>query len=113
MYKGVIVEESLTDNRLLNRFKIVGVQITTQDDPSERWHLYTVLANREDMDVLAHALKPEKWYAHFWEGNEVIAVFPGHTFTFQYDHPQTWADAIAYGRRLGIPDEQLDFVIDP
>ena len=39
-YKGVIIEESLEDNIVLNNFNIVGFKITDDVIFSERWHLY-------------------------------------------------------------------------
>ncbi len=111
-YKGTIVEESLLDNRMLNDFKITGFRVTNDENPSARWHLYFVEADKDIIQKLAHTLKPEKWYAHFWSGDNIIAVFPGKTFSFKHSQPQTWKKAVEYGKKLGIPAEQLDFKIE-
>ncbi len=112
MFTGTIVEESLRDNRFLNSLKIVSVRISSDDDPAARWHLYKVELSMEQIESLAQELKPEKWYAHFWLGDDVIAVFPKKTFRFKHSQPETWQAAVTYGQSLGIPTEQLDFVIE-
>lgn len=111
-YKGTIVQESLIDDRQLNDFAIVKFRVTNKDNPQDRWHLFTVLASEENIKKLALNLKPEKWYAHFWNNDDVIAIFPNKTFKFKHSDKNTWQEAISYGESLGIPDEQLDFVIE-
>lgn len=109
---GTIVEESLADNRILNDIEIVRFRITKEDDPAERWHLYKVRVSREDIEKLSKCIKTGKWYMHFWEGTDVIAVFRDKIFEFNHSDKTTWEDALEYGRSLGIPEEQLDFVIE-
>jgi hypothetical protein len=112
IYKGTIVEESLTDNRIINNLKIVRFRISKDENPSNRWHLYTVNANKEEIQKVSRYINSGKWYMHFWSGNDVIAVFKDKIFEFKYDQKETWKGAIDYGRSLGIPDEQLDFVVE-
>lgn len=40
-YKGIIVEESLSDNRTLNDLEITRVEISKEENLQDRWHLYT------------------------------------------------------------------------
>jgi hypothetical protein len=110
-YKGIIVEESLKDNRILNDLKIIKVKISKEENPSDRWHLYTVNVSEEEINKLSEIIK-DKWYMHFWKGREVIAIFKGRKFKFNYDNKSAWNDAVNYGLSLGIPKEQLDFPID-
>lgn len=110
-YKGVIVEESLNDSRILNDFKIVDFKISEEENPSDRWHLYTVHVSKDDIDRLSKNIK-QKWYMHFWNGCDVIAIFKDKKFEFNFDDKSTWKPVIEYGLSLGIPKEQLDFPID-
>jgi hypothetical protein len=41
-YRGIIIEESLNDNRILNNMVILKMHITGNDEKSERWHLFEV-----------------------------------------------------------------------
>lgn len=110
-FKGTIVEESLIDNRVINDFEIVGSRISKDENPADRWHLYTVLVSREDIEKLYQNIKP-KWYMHFWQGRDIIAIFQGQKFEFNYDDKTSWEPAINFGLSIGIPKEQLDFLID-
>lgn len=49
---------------------------------------------------------------HFWQEQDVIAVFKDRKFEFNYDDKSTWKPVIEYGLSLGIPKEELDFPID-
>ncbi len=109
-YKGIIVEESLADNRILNKLKIIKLEITKEENPSDRWHLYTVQVSEKEINAFSKNIK-EKWYMHFWKGRRIIAIFKNKKFEFNFGDKATWQPAIAYGLSLGIPKEQLDFPI--
>lgn len=109
-YQGVVVEESLADNRIINSLEITKVTVTDENNPIERWHIYEVLVTQEDIERLSQDIKPG-WYMHFWLGREVIVVFSGRQFELNYDDQVSWQPAIDYGLSVGIPLEQLDFII--
>ena len=112
-YKGPIVEESLDDNRILNELEIVSFRVSKDENPSDRWHLYQVQVSRRDIDTISKHLNSGKWYMHFWDSNRnVIAVFRDRIFEFNYDDKPSWKAAIEYGKSIGIPAEQLDFIIE-
>lgn len=111
-YLGTVVEESLRDNRFINELDILAVRISSAEKPEDRWHLYKVRVSEEQIQELATQLNPEKWYAHFWDGTTIYAVFPGKTFAMNRIDRATWQPAIDFGLSLHIPAEQLDFLID-
>lgn len=111
-YKGTIIEESLEDNRILNGLEIIKFKITRDDNPQNRWHLFTVKISEEKIKEISKLIKSGKWYMHFWDNNHIIAVFKDRIFEFYYDNKSSWEEAISYGVSLGIPVEQLDFVIE-
>lgn len=110
-YKGTIIEESLIDNRIINDFKIIGFRISKDENPADRWHLYTVAVTQDDIEYLLHNIKP-KWYMHFWQNRDVIVIFHDKKFKFNFDDKASWFPAVEYGLAMGIPKEQLDFPID-
>jgi hypothetical protein len=67
--------------------------------------------SQEEILELEKIIK-QGWYAHFWNGKEVIAVFRNKTFSFVHNNKSTWKPAVNYGLSLGISREQLDFPID-
>lgn len=112
-YTGTIIEESLEDNRILNGFEILSVRITRDENPLERWHWYKVKSTKENLLKISNNLKQGIWYAHFWgENKNIVAVFRDKVFEFNYDDKSSWTPAVEYGKSIGIPDEQLDFVIE-
>src|SRR5437667_10672928 len=111
-YTGTIVQESLSDDRILNEIEIIDFKVTKEENPSDRWHLFTVKITKEQIQKLSNYLKPEKWYAHFWSGDNVVAIFPNKIFKFKHSNKSTWKDAVNYGKSIGIPEEQLDFIIE-
>lgn len=110
-YKGVVIEESLEDNRILNDLKIIGFRISKDANPADRWHLYTVRVSKEEIIKLSKNIR-QKWYMHFWRGQDVIAIFKGKKFEFNFDDKSAWKPAVEHGLSLGIPKEQLNFPID-
>lgn len=111
-YTGTIVEESLEDKRVLENLHVLNVRVTDEEDPAERWHLYTVEATIEQIEKLSSILKPRKWYANFWHGDDMIVVFRDKIFEQKISDTKTWIPAIEYGLSLGIPEKQLDFLIE-
>ncbi len=107
MLKGTIIENSLGDKGILERLKIER----TYND--EDWILHDVLVAEEQVADLAKSLANGPWYIHLWEPgrDEVRIIFKDKTFLINHSDKATWSEAIAYGESLGIPKEQLDFVI--
>ena len=110
-YTGIIVEESLEDNRILNKLQIVKVRISNEEKQGDRWHLYTVNISEKDIELLSKLIK-NKWYMHFWKGEKIIAIFRGRKFEFNFNDKSTWKPAVEYGLSIGIPREQLDFTLE-
>jgi hypothetical protein len=109
-YKGLVVEESLEDNRAINEIEIVKVRITKEEDPAKRWHVYKVKVSTAEMERLSQGIR-QGWYMHFWKGKRVTVVFKNQRFELDSDYQPSWTPAIQYGLFIGIPREQLDFPI--
>lgn len=110
-YVGIIVEESLDDNRIINNYEVSKICITGHEKRQDRWHMYEVILTRDEILELSRHIV-DGWYMHFWLGRNVIAVFKDKQFEFNYDEKETWTEVLKYGRSLGIPEAQLDFPIN-
>ncbi|PIN92990.1 hypothetical protein COU61_01120 [Candidatus Pacearchaeota archaeon CG10_big_fil_rev_8_21_14_0_10_35_13] len=110
-YKGTIIEESLEDNRVLNKLDIRKLRVTKERNPADRWHLFSVFVTKKEIIKFSKKIK-QGWYMHFWKRREVIVIFKNKRFEFDYDNKESWKPAIEYGISLGIPKKQLDFPID-
>ena len=113
-WKGVIISESLGEPSLLNEFDVYKARISKREELVDdrgnkgRWHFYWVYATDEQIEAISHQIK-RGWYAHFWKGQKLLAVFLSKKFEFRAKDRATWKDAIEYGKSIGIPEEQLDF----
>jgi hypothetical protein len=105
--KGVIIESSLKDTSILNEAKV----LRTWED--ESWILREVEIARELAEKFGAYLDDGPWYVHFWEegSDEVLVVFKDHVFSITHSDQSTWKTAIEYGKSIGIPEEQLDFLL--
>lgn len=107
MLQGTIVENSLVDTSILDDVTIL------KSWPDGSWNLHQVSLDREHALSLAGYLADGPWYMHFWEpGNDdVLVVFKGKTFDIKHSDKNSWKEAVEYGQSIGIPEEQLDFLI--
>ena len=105
VFKGIIIENSLKDKSILDKVKI------EKRYQSGSWILYNVLVNEEQIVQLSQSMVPGPWYMHFWEpgDDDFRVVFKDTIFTMKSGDTSTWTDALAYGRSIGIPEDQMDF----
>jgi len=108
MYKGTIIENCLRDTSILKELR---VDRTWQNGD---WVLHDVSIDAEKISRVGEYLADGPWYVHFWEPgqDDVIVVFKDNTFRIKFSDKTTWAEAVRYGKSIGIPEEQLDFPID-
>ncbi|HVM58947.1 MAG TPA: hypothetical protein VMT80_01290 [Candidatus Paceibacterota bacterium] len=104
MLTGTIVLNSLDSPSVLDEIEILN---RTKD---EDWELVDIHATREQILQLSKHLVPGPWYMHFWNGDDVLVVFKERYFDIKYSDKTTWIPAVAYGKSIGIPEEQLDFL---
>lgn len=108
MYKGTIVENSLADKSILQELQIVGTRRAGD------WVLHDVLVDASKVADISGYLDSGPWYVHLWQPGKdgVKVIFRNAIFEISRSDRSTWTDAIAHGRSIGIPERQLDFVVD-
>jgi hypothetical protein len=121
MITGTLIAESLRvgtnlENlaltvRKISRYRAQG---TTPDQPD----IWTVLdfeadeaGARELAEAFAGSLGRPGWYVDFHSPTVSFVVFPGRIFRYPRGDQAGRADAQAYGRRLAIPEPQLDWTV--
>lgn len=120
MYRGIIIEESLSDRSILNGLRIIGTEIESvtaghKTPWLKEWTLNEVeiedSAIKSFVRKLQRAMETEhpSWYADFKGEQDHYIVFPRKTFFVDQRRNDTYSEAIAYGVSLGIPKQQLDF----
>jgi hypothetical protein len=66
---------------------------------------------RTSRGAFAGALDQPGWYMDFRSPAETFVVFPGRIFCYPRGDGAGRADAQAHGRRLAIPEPQLDWPV--
>jgi hypothetical protein len=119
-FDGVIIEESLTDNSVLNDVNIISTKVEPVTEKHKtpwvkQWTLHTVEIPEEKAaevgDKISKALdKTHDWYADFKTETEHYVIYTDKVFhiTDRTDKKQ-YDEATAYGISIGIPDYQVDF----
>jgi len=119
--EGTLIAESLRSGTSLKDLRLVvraisrfQVQGTTADQP-DTWTTFDFEADEAQAGELAlafaGALDQPGWYVDFRSPAETFVVFPGRTFRYPRGDEAGRADAQAYGRRLAIPEPQLDWPV--
>jgi len=106
-YTGVIIEESLGNKEIIKQLKVLNLKVTDDENPNDRWHIYTVQVTREQIVEIQQSMAEGRWYTHFIEGDEIILVYKDKMFEYKMADKVEHAKAVEYGRSIGIPEEQL------
>jgi len=105
-YHGIIIDISQKDKFILDRLNVLSKK------QSGNWILHKVEVEPDNIDKIIKDLQKNmidsKFYFHFYGNDELIIIFKDKIFRVNTDK-SSWKDAIKYGKRLGIPKEQLDF----
>ena len=109
MYHGIILDLEFTDPSYPKKLKVFAKRKGT----SNEWILYGIAVSEEDIDhtiseIQSNMKSNKPYYAHFYNDSEMIVVFKDKLFKVN-PHISTWTSIIEYGKKLGIPKEQLDF----
>jgi hypothetical protein len=120
MITGTLIAESLRVGADLGGVRLVATKIsraaagdTTIGQP-ELWTLIEFEADEADGGALAAAFsevldQPGGWYVDFRTPAETFVVFAGRIFRYPRGDALGRAEAAAYGRGVGVPEDQLDW----
>ena len=121
MYDGAIILESLRVGASLAGVPLVVRELkryTVEGTSAEQPSVWSVLEfTVEDAlaealaEVLTGVLDQPGWYVDFRNEEEIFVVFPGRVFRYRRGDDAARAEAQAFGRELGIPEQQLDWAI--
>jgi len=120
-YKGVIIEESLTDTEVLKEVRILKTHVSRVTKRHKtpwlrKWTLHTVTIRETKANKVAKEISRrldeshgESWYADFRNMDFHYIVFPKKIFKVNVSDSQQYQEVRKYGRDRGIPEYQLDF----
>jgi hypothetical protein len=121
MIEGTLIAESLRVGANLEHLSLIVRKIsryraggTTPEQP-EIWTVFEFEADEAEADNLARAfaagLDEPGWYVNFQSPAQAFVVYPGKIFRYPRGDGEGRAEAQAYGRRLAIPEPQLDWTV--
>ncbi|HEX8803872.1 MAG TPA: hypothetical protein VF743_06755 [Acidimicrobiales bacterium] len=116
---GTLVAESLQAGGVLEGAPLTVTRIYRADagdvgaDQPRTWTFVAFEAPDDEADRLAHALERAldrgPWYCDFRSEEETFVVYAGRTFRYPRGDERGRAAAVAHGRSVGVPEEQLDW----
>ena len=120
-YKGVIIEESLENKKVLKKVKIISTKVEQVTNKHKtpwlsQWTLHTVeIPENEARDIaeeISQSLDRDhggSWYADFKNKTYAYIIFRNKIFYIDRINKEQHDEAKRYGISLGIPEYQVDF----
>jgi hypothetical protein len=116
MLTGLLLKESLTDLNVLVLLQITKTETWNVDNAADfQPKVWTAISFTADEDQAADiaeklrcALKPA-WFIDASTTSHKYVIFPEKVFCYRKGDSQQRAQAVEYGRSLGIPPHQLDW----
>ncbi|MCL5430153.1 MAG: hypothetical protein M1504_01590 [Candidatus Marsarchaeota archaeon] len=120
-FKGVIIEESLDDKRILKSLKVTKtvVEKVTKAFGTpwlKKWTLDYVDIPEEDVELVSTRVSKvlsqkhrSSWYADFKNGTTHYIIFKNKVFKIDRVRRAEYMKATKYGLSLGIPAHQVNF----
>lgn len=120
MYTGLIIKESLTNLRILED-KDIKVSRIERWEPAERaakfqpaiWNAIYIEGPQENIDQVAKKISKNilnRWYANLSDDLTEFVIFHNRIFKHKKGDREDAREAIDYGKSIGIPEQQLDWV---
>lgn len=120
MFTGLIIKESLLADTILTELGLMIVR-TEEWHIGERaavfqpstWNAIFVEGAEEKINKIAHNLSQAilpKWYANLSDDATEYVIFHEKIFKHIKGDKTDAVEAISYGRSIGIPEHQLDWV---
>lgn len=118
-YKGVIIEESLSECEIIKELEIIQTEIakTTAREATpwlQQWTLQTVIIPDNKIDEYAEKLSKlidtkhcGDWYCDFRNDKFHYVVFSNKVFKLDRNKKQDYTDMRNYALSIGLPEHQL------
>ena len=123
-YKGVIIEESLSNKDVLKKVKILSTKVEKVTDEHKtpwlsQWTLHTVEVSENEAQIIAKEISKSldyshdsSWYAYYKNTTHHYIIFRDKVFYIDRKSKEQYDEAKRYGISLGIPEYQVDFAPD-
>ena len=119
-YKGVIIEESLSNSSILKKIKIISTKVekVTEEHKTPwlpQWTLHTVEIPENKAKIIAEEISKSldyshgnSWYADYKNDTHHYIIFRDKIFHIDQTNKEQYGEVKGFGISLGIPEYQLD-----
>lgn len=112
VWKGIILEESLDDRKILDLARIVGTEVRTLrgDNRLVTFHMVELSDDNKNTFLIEamKVMKRDAFYAHICQKDEIYIIYRNALFNFREGEIEA-EKAREYGRSLGILPIQMFF----
>jgi len=118
-FKGVVIEESLEDKKILKNLNILKTNVEKVTERHKtpwlrKWTLHTIEVSEDKAMGLAESIalsleKNHPWYADYKTEEYHFIIFKKKIFVVNRKRKDEYEEVKKYGVSIGIPDYQLNF----
>lgn len=113
MYSGLLIKESISDEKILDLVEIINVEIWKTDKKPKYWTAITFNSNCIDFpEKLSKSLTISDitpWYVDMKKDNTKYIITKDNVFKYKIGNDSDRAKIIKKCIELGIPKEQLEW----
>lgn len=113
MYSGLLIKESISDEKILDLVEIINVEIWKTDNKPKYWTAITFNSNCIDFpEKLSKSLTISNnitWYVDMKKDNMKYIVIKDNVLKYKIGNDSDKGKIIKKCIELGIPKEQLDW----
>lgn len=118
-YKGIIIEESLSNANIIKELEVIGTEIESVTEKSEtpwldRWTMHTVVIKEDRIDEytkkLSNLIEVEhcsNWYCDFQNEKFHYVVFSNKVIKMDKTSEEDYRKMREYAISIGLPEHQL------
>ncbi len=120
MYSGLIIKESMVNSDI---FKDDDLKITkteswilgerAADFQPKTWTAIFIEGEEEKISAITKKISKSilpKWYANVSNNTTEYLIFNKKIFSYKKGNKEKAKEAISYGKSIGIPEHQLDWI---
>lgn len=113
IWKGVLIEESLSDLSVLPNLNIISTRTTSLENEANRreFHFHSLEVSPNNLDEVVEFITSnikDGWYFHLVNKEEMIVIFHNKVFNIHKNNQEEIDSARNYALSIGILREQLD-----
>jgi len=116
MFKGLLLEESLTDLGVLDLVEVTQTEVWDVDNAEagqpEQWTATSFQGETDQAgevaEALSRAMRPA-WYANFSTETDVYVIFSRRVFSYTKGDKEARETVTRYALSVGIPESQVDW----